>query len=103
MGLTWLLSLALRVLTLTEFRLRAALEQHQESVTGLNPAVPTQATARPTSERVFQTFRNLTFTAIDFGTSVQGFMTDLSPTQRRILTLLSLPADLYARLASLSP
>ena len=99
-GLTWLLCLALRLLTLTEFRLRTVLEQRQENLVGLNPAVPSQATTRPTTERVLQAFHNLTFTSIDFGTSVQRFMTDLSDTQRHILALLRLPVDLYSRLAT---
>ena len=41
-GLTWLLALALRLLTLTEFRLRTALQQRDEGLLGLNPAVPSQ-------------------------------------------------------------
>jgi len=100
-GLTWLLCLALRVLTLTEFRLRMALEQHQEPLVGLNPAVPSQGTTRPTTERVLQAFHNVTFTSINVGTSLQRFVTDLSDTQCRILTLLHLPGDLYSRLAEL--
>ena len=102
-GLTWLLCLALRLLTLTEFRLRVALEQHPDSLVGLNPAVPSQGTTRPTTERVLQAFRNLTFTSIDFGASLQRFISDLSDTQRKILALLELPDDLYSRLGSLSP
>jgi transposase len=97
-GLTWLLCLALRMLTLTEFRLRVALEQRQESLVGLNPAVPSQRTTRPTTERVLQVFRNLTFTCIDFGASFQRFITNLSTTQGQILALLHLPDDLYSRL-----
>ncbi len=51
-GLLWLLCLALRVLTLTEYRLRTALAERGEEVVGLNPASRTQSTARPTTERV---------------------------------------------------
>ncbi len=102
-GLTWLLCLALRLLTLTEFRLRAALEQNGTALLGLNLAIPSQATTRPTTERVLQAFRNLTFTSIDLGHSVQGFVTALSDTQRQILALLHLPDDLYPRLAGLAP
>lgn len=102
-GLTWLLCLALRILTLTEFRLRVALIQRQESLVGLNPAVPSQATTHPTTERVLQAFRNVTFTSVDFGTSLQHFITDLSAVQRQVLSLLRLPDDLYIRLGTLSP
>ena len=102
-GLTWLLSLALRLLTLTEFRIRTALQQRHEALVGLNPAVPSQAVVRPTTERVLHAFKNITVTAIDFGNSTQRFISDLSPTQCQILRLLALPPDLYSRLASLSP
>jgi transposase len=100
-GLTWLLCLALKILTLTEFRLRTALQRHNEPLVGLNPAVPSQATTHPTTERILQVFRNLTFTVVQIGTSVRRHMTPLSETQQYILTLLDLPPDLYARLADM--
>jgi len=65
-GLLWLLCLALRVLTLTEYRLRTALAERGEEVTGLNPASHTQSTARPTTERVLGAFTSITLTAIEF-------------------------------------
>lgn len=102
-GLTWLLCLALRILTLTEFRVRTQLARHHQALVGLNPAAPSQAVTRPTTERILHAFTNLTFTAIDFGTSLQHFITDLSPLQHQLLVLLNLPADLYSRLASLTP
>lgn len=102
-GLSWLLTLALRLLTLTEFRVRTALQQRHEGLVGLNPAVPSQPVSRPTTERVLHAFKNLTFTAIDFGNSIQRFISELSPTQCQILALLALPADLYSRLASFIP
>lgn len=102
-GLVWLLCLALRVLTLTEFRIRTELQRRQEVLVGLNPAVRSQATTRPTTERVLQSFRNLTLTLLNTDTLSQCFMTDLSDTQRHILALLNLPFDLYSRLASGPP
>ena len=102
-GLTWLLCLALRLLTLTEFRIRTALQQQHEAIIGLNPAVPSQAVTRPTTERVLHAFKNITITTIDFGNSIQRFTAELSPTQCQILRLLALPSDLYSRLASLAP
>ncbi len=46
-GLLWLLCLALRVLTLTEYRLRTALAERGEKLAGLNPASRGQTTAQP--------------------------------------------------------
>jgi len=100
-GLLWLLCLALRVLTLTEYRVRQALAQHKEKLVGLNPASRTQATDKPTTERIFKLFSNITLTTIidQFGHS-QRHVTPLSPLQQQIILLLRLPPDLYLRLAA---
>ncbi len=102
-ALTWLLCLALRALTLTEYRLRTALQQRGEALTGLNPASRTQATQRPTTERVIQAFQNITRTCITAPGQVLHHVTPLTPTQEHILSLLALPPDLYARLATPMP
>lgn len=102
-GLTWLLCLALRVLTLTEYRLRSALQQRGESLAGLNPASRSQATQRPTTERVIAAFQHLTRTAIQLPEALHHHVTPLTPLQDQILALLQLPPDLYARLASPCP
>jgi transposase len=99
-GLLWLLCLALRVLTLTEYRLRTALAERGEEVTGLNPASHTQSTARPTTERVLGAFTSITLTAIEFEGGHSQHVTPLNATQRHILALLKLPDDLYERLAT---
>jgi len=101
-GLTWILTLALRVLTLTEYRLRTALAQRDEALVGLNPASRTQATQRPTTERVLQVFQNITLTVIH-GPLSQRHVPLLSATQHHVLELLQLPLDLYARLATPVP
>lgn len=98
-GLSWLLCLALRVLTLTEFRLRAALQDRHETLVGLNPAVRSQATIRPTTERVLQAFNTLTLTLVQMEATLIRHVTELSDTQCHILALLNLPPDLYSRLA----
>ncbi|MFC1960616.1 IS1634 family transposase [Chloroflexota bacterium] len=101
-GLTWLLMLALRVLTLTEYRLRTALAQHNEALVGLNPASRTQSTRRPTTERVLQAFQNITLTVLH-DVHPQRHVPPLSNTQRHVLELLQLPLDLYSRLATRLP
>ena len=99
-GLLWLLCLALRVLTLTEYRLRRALSERQEELIGLNPASRTQATGLPTTERVIAAFGNLTLTII-FAEGVEHrHVSPLNVTQQHVLALLNLPANLYERLAT---
>jgi transposase len=102
-SLSWLLCLALRVLTLTEYRLRTALQQRGETLAGLNPASRSQMTQHPTTERVIAAFQHLTRTAVTLADGRLHHVTPLTPTQAHILALLQLPADPYARLASPSP
>ena len=97
-GLVWLLCLALRVLILTEQRLRTALQEQGAQLVGLNPASRTQATTQPTSERVIRAFRNLTVTVVTGEGWEQRHISSLNQTQQQILDLLGLPTDLYARL-----
>ena len=101
-GLLWLLCLALRVLTLTEHRLRTALADRHEELVGLHPARRTETTARPTTERVIAAFSSITLTIIRSGGECYHHVTPLNTTQRHILALLQLPADLYERLAQRS-
>ncbi len=99
-GLLWLLCLALRVLTLTEYRVRMALAERGEELAGLNPASRTQSTARPTTERMLDAFTPITLTTIEVAGGFYHHVTPLNATQRHILALLQLPDDLYERLAN---
>ncbi len=102
-GLTWLLILALRVMVLLEFRVRRQLAQRQESIWGLNPASKTQTTDRPTTDRLLKAFGNITFTIVNLGAEVHYHISELTPTQKHILSLLDLPEDIYLRLAHSQP
>jgi transposase len=99
-GLIWLLCLALRVLTLTEQRLRTALQERGEELVGLNPASRTQTTGLPTTERVIAAFCNLTVTHVRGEGWEQRHISSLNRTQQQILDLLELPPDLYTRLGA---
>jgi transposase len=102
-GLTWLLELALRVLTLTEFRARQALLSTADEIVGLNPAAPSQPTRRPTADRLLAAFGHINLTIVRLAGQTIQYVAPLTTTQRHILALLALPADLYARLAALPP
>jgi transposase len=97
-GLVWLLCLAVRVLVLTEQRLRAAVQDQGTQLAGLNPASRTQTTTQPTTERVIGAFRNLTVTVVTGEGWEQRHVSSLNQTQQQILALLGLASDLYARL-----
>ena len=101
-GLVWLLCLALRVLTLTEHRLRLALRERQEVIVGLNPASRTQASTQPTTERMIAAFSNITLTVLDGPVGHHRHVSPLNATQQHILSLLGLAPDLYDRLTALT-
>ncbi len=98
-GMTHLLSLALRVLTLMEFVVRRSLHQQGATLAGLYKDNPRRATATPTAERLLQAFVPITLTQVQLPHQTIRHVTPLTPVQEQILRLLGLPADLYAALA----
>ena len=98
-GLTHLLSLAVRVLTLLEWVVRRKLAEQGEELVGLHAENPKKGTARPTAERLLQAFRQVTLTRIELPTGVLHHVTPLTPVQQRILELLDLSPDIYHSLA----
>lgn len=102
-GLTHLLSLALRVLTLMEFVVRRSLKQQGATLAGLYKDNPRRATATPTAERLLQAFVPITLTQVEWPDQTFRHVRPLTPVQEQILRLLGLPADLYAALAHTIP
>jgi transposase len=97
-GLTHLLSVALRVLTLLEFVVRRSLKQQGATLAGLYKDNPRRATATPTAERLLQAFVPITLTQVQLPDQTIRHVTPLTPVQEQILLLLGFPADLYAGL-----
>lgn len=98
-GLTNLLSIAVRLLTLIEFVVRRALEREKAQLTGLHKENPKKATDKPTANRLLQAFSNITLTIIQSPDRAVRHITPLTPLQERILSLLGLSADIYHSLA----
>ncbi len=98
-GLTHLLSLAVRVLTLMEFVVRRSLKQQGTTLVGLFKDSPRKATATPTAERLLQAFVPITLTQVQLPAQIVRHVTKLSPLQQQILALLGFPPDLYDSLA----
>jgi transposase len=96
-GLIRLLSLGLRVLTLLECVVRQRLAAARTVLAGLYVGNPKRATARPTTERLLECFEGLTLTILREGRRWRYHLTPLSRVQRRILTLLNFPVDIYTR------
>ena len=102
-GMTHLLNLALRVLTLMEFVVRRSLKQQETTLAGLYKDNPRRVTATPTAERLLQAFVPLTLTQVQMAEQTIRHVTPLSPLQEQILGLLGLSGDLYAALAHRIP
>src|SRR6266403_2029539 len=99
-GLTYLLTLGVRVLTVTEFVLRRSLEQAQASLPGLHPENKRKMADKPTAERILQAFRKNSLTIIKNGAGEEILrrLTPLSGVQEAILQRLGLGTNLYRQL-----
>jgi transposase len=99
-GLTRLLTIALRVLTLSELQVRSGLAEAEEALSGLYEGQPTRATEYPTAGRCLKAISRMEITAtrVEIGEDIQWHVTDLPPLLKRIMKLLHLPPTLYTRL-----
>jgi transposase len=99
-GLTYLLTLGVRVLTVTEFVLRRSLETAQASLPGLHPENKQKMTDKPTAERILKAFADISLTIIKnaAGEEILRRLTPLSGLQEDILQRLGLEITLYGQL-----
>ncbi len=98
-GLTRLLSIGLRVLTLLEHVARSHLAENKEKLSGLYAGNPTRATDRPTTEAILRAFKNVFLNFVTIGGHTYCHLSPLSDLQQKILTLIDFPANIYTRLA----
>jgi transposase len=101
-GLTRLLTIALRLLTLFEMRVRAGLEGTGEELSGLYEGQPKRKTARPTATRLLKAIARMeiTLTSVESADDSQWHVSTLPPLLRRILELVDLSEDIYTSLAT---
>jgi transposase len=99
-GLTYLLTLGVRVLTVTEVVLRRSLETAQASLPGLHPENKHKMTDKPTAERILKAFADISLTIIKnaAGEDMLRRLTPLSGLQEDILQRLGLETILYRQL-----
>jgi len=98
-GLTRLLSIGLRVLTLVEHVARCHLEENGEKLSGLYSGNPTRATNRPTTEAMLQAFKDIFLNFVIVGDQTFRIISPLSKLQQKILNLLDLPGNIYDNLS----
>jgi transposase len=101
-GLTRLLTIALRLLTLFELRVRAGLGEAGEELSGLYEGQPRRKTSRPTATRLLKAIARLevTLTRVESEDDLQWHVPALPPLLLRILKLVNLSGDIYTRLAT---
>ncbi len=102
-GLIRLLSLALRVLTLLEWRCRQRLADQHESLPGLYAGNPKRTTRRPTAEALLKAFQLIHLSVVTLGQQAHRHITPLSELQKRILCLLDVSPTIYDWLEAESP
>ena len=101
-GLTRLLTIALRLLTLFELRVRAGLEEAEEELVGLYEGQPKRKTSRPTATRLLKAIARMeiTLTRVASAQDSQWYVTELPPLLHRILELVDLSDNIYTVLAT---
>jgi len=101
-GLTRLLTLGLRVLTLSELQVRSGLSEAEEELSGLYEGQPKRRTDQPTAVRWLKAISRMeiTITRMETAETVHWHLTDLPPLMKRILKLLHLSPKLYTSLTN---
>jgi transposase len=97
-GLTHLLMLGVRVVSLIDYVVRRSLARDQQSMTGLNSDRPRKGTARPTTERLLRAFKGVTLTVIRGHGPEMQHLSPLSTLQEEILMRLDLDVAVYENL-----
>ena len=99
-GLTYLLTLGVRGLTVLEFVLRRSLQNEPAKLPGLHPENRKKMTGTPTAERLLRAFSGVSLTLVKtaIGEDILRRLTPLSALQQDILCRLGLGTSLYRQL-----
>ena len=98
-GLVYLLSLALRVLTLVEWVVRERLRQEGSKVQGIYAGQPGRQTARPSAELLLGAMKTISVSVVEVNGQMHALLSPLTEVQERLLELWDLPSDLYEKVA----
>jgi len=94
-GLVHLLSLALRILTLTEWVVRERLRQTGEKLRGVYAGQAGRKTATPSAELLLEAMKTISISIIEVSDQQYVLLSPLTEVQKKLLTLWGLPANLY--------
>jgi len=96
-GLVYLLSLALRVLTLVEWVVRERLRQEESKVQGIYAGQPGRKTARPSAALLLRAMKTISVSVVEVNGQIHVLLSPLTGVQQRLLELWGLPPDLYEK------
>jgi transposase len=99
-GLVYLLSLALRVLTLVEWQVRERLRQEGSKLQGVYAGQPGRRTARPSAELLLGVMNTISLSVVEVDGQSHALLSPLTEVQKRLLELWEMPPDLYETLAA---
>jgi transposase len=94
-GLVYLLSLALRVLTLVEWAARERLRQERARLQGVYAGQPGRQTDRPSAELLLGVLKSISISVVEVNGRIHALLSPLTEVQQRLLELWDLPPDLY--------
>jgi transposase len=98
-GLVYLLSVALRLLTLLEWVVRERLQQEGTKLQNLYAGQPGRRTARPSAELLLRALQTIGVSVVEVHGRIHVLLTPLTKVQQRLLELWDLPPDLYEKVA----
>lgn len=99
-GMTYLLTLCVRVLTLVEFVVQRSLKEEKKELSGMHPENRKKTTAKPSAEKILKAFSKINLTIIlDIeGNVVLRSLKGLSNLQNDILHALKFDSSIYLQL-----
>jgi transposase len=96
-GLVYLLSLALRLLSLLEWVVRKRLGKGGAKLQGLHAGQPGRKTDRPSAELLLRAMKTISLSVVEINGQTHALLAPLTDVQIRLLELWGLPPDLYEK------
>jgi transposase len=96
-GLVYLLSLALRLLTLLEWVARERLRKEGAKLQGVYAGQPGRKTDRPSAELLLRAMKTISVSVVEINGQTHALLSPLTGVQTRLLELWGLPPDLYEK------
>src|SRR4051794_820163 len=97
-GLVYLLSLALRLLTLLGWVVRERLRKEGAKLRGVYAGQPGRTTVRPSAELLLRAMKTISVSLVEVSGQPHALLSPLTEVQKRLLELWDLPPDLYEKL-----